>query len=112
MYNLRRSSAQCPRSSLGDISPKQAGEPSLGRLPHLQSVPEGYAAGLGPNDRTDPHALASIPAFVADDQGLRLVALLEVRHGELLISFPHCKPLHVGTGFAARRWCQAELGTI
>lgn len=62
---------------------KQAGEPPLGRLPHLQGVPEGYAAGLGPDDRSDPHPLAAVPALVANDQDLGLVPLLQIGHGHL-----------------------------
>ena len=34
---------------------KQAGEPAFGRLPHLQRVPEGHAAGLRSDDGADPH---------------------------------------------------------
>ncbi len=48
---------------------KQAGELPLGRLPHLQRVPEGHAARLRAHDGADPHALRTIPALVADDQG-------------------------------------------
>jgi len=54
---------------------EQAGKPPVHVVPHLQGVSECHATGLRPDDGADPHSLRPVPALVADDQGLRLVAL-------------------------------------
>lgn len=63
----RRLLASTPLAVLGSI--EQAGEPTLGRLPLLQSAPEDPAAGLGAHDKAVPDSLRPVPALVADEKG-------------------------------------------
>ena len=53
---------------------KQTGEPALGRLAHLQGVPEGHAAGLRPHDGADPHALGIVQDLAGNAYGIKITS--------------------------------------